>query len=223
MTARPIIIASLIVCTFNIACSKINDNLPMDISIVKVSDSLTLKPISFSAIVSKTPDSYSWDFGDHTATSTEVSPKHTYQNMGSYNVVCTVTRKGVVSQASYRLEIKGDGRMMGLRRYTGTHTYNTSNINGIASNDVTRFIADTILTISAPSSFQIAINGRPWGLWQHDTGTEILYQTLPYTTYNKVYTYLFYYPANDSTFVYYSITDNPKFGDRQHFDLSEKK
>lgn len=223
MKTSQIIIASLSFCTVGIACSKINDNLPIDISIVKVRDSLTLKPISFSATVSKAPDSYSWDFGDHTATSAEVSPKHTYQNMGFFNVVCTVTRKGVVSQASYRLEIKGDGRMMGLRRFTGTHTYNAVNINGIASNDVTRIIADTMLTISAPSSFQIAVDGHLWGLWQHDTGTEILYQTLPNTTYGKVYTYLFYYPANDSTFVYYSVTDNPKFGDRQHFNLSEKK
>ncbi len=204
------------------ACSKPDPATPLDISINKISDSLISMPITFSAKVSLTPDSYTWDFGDGT-TSTEISPKHIYRNMGFYNVGCVVKRLGMPFSASYRLEIKGDGRMLGLRRFSGTHTYNSVNLNGTAMNDVTRVIPDTTLTITAPGSYKIAVDGHLWGAWQHDTGTEILFQTVPNTTYGKVYTYLFYYPANDSVFVYYSVTDNPKFGDRQKYNLSQKK
>lgn len=214
-------LAMVIFFFLNSSCTK-KDPGPLEISIATITDSLISKPISFFARVSQAPDSYTWDFGDGT-TSTEINPKHIYKNMGFFNVGCIVKRNGVAYSASYRLEIKGDGRMLGQRHFYGTHTYNSANQNGTALNDVTLNIQDTTLTITAPGSFKIAVDGRLWGAWAHDTGTEILYQTVPTTTHGKVYTYLFFYPANDSVFVFYSDTDNPKFGDHQQFRLSQKK
>ncbi len=44
-------------------------------------------------------DTYLWDFGDNTPTSTEKNPKHTYTASGTYTVTLTATGKGGSTKA----------------------------------------------------------------------------------------------------------------------------
>jgi PKD repeat protein len=48
---------------------------------------------------SENTDTYVWDFGDNTPTSTEKSPKHTYTASGTYTVTLTATGKGGSTKA----------------------------------------------------------------------------------------------------------------------------
>gem|GEM_PF-1537664 len=212
---------TLIVLATLIACTKTNE--PFQITVKPGLDSLTLQPIQFSAITSEAADSYLWDFGDG-GTSDIPFTQHIYKQMGIYNVSCTATIRGKKYIAGIRFEVKGDSRMVGQRRFYGTHYYNqTLGPLGSPLDFVTRNISDTLLTFTFPSQFNIAVNGKLFGMWQHDNGTDILYQLLSTTTYGKFRTYIFYYPANDSMFVYNSFGDNPRFGDRQEYKLSQKK
>lgn len=60
--------------------------------------------VSFNNM-SKNADSYKWEFGDG-QTSTETSPKHTYAQNGSYNVVLTATNKDGNAQYTESVVLK---------------------------------------------------------------------------------------------------------------------
>jgi len=199
------------------SCTK-KDAGPIEISIVKITDSLKKQPISFFANVSQAPESYSWDFADG-STSTEVSPKHTYQEMGTYNVGCIVKLKGVAYSASYKLLIKGDGRILGtVRHFSGIHNY----LNGSTQMQyVTRLIADTILTITAPNPFDLDVF-KVRITWNHDTGSEVLYQNSVFSSSTGGYEYLRYYPANDSIYINFSSHDPPVFN-ADRYEFMQKK
>ena len=49
--------------------------------------------VSFSATVENV-NSYEWDFGDGTGTSSEEAPQHTFPKSGNYTVTLTVTGNG---------------------------------------------------------------------------------------------------------------------------------
>lgn len=48
---------------------------------------------------SENTDTYVWDFGDNTPTTTEKSPKHTYTASGTYTITLTATGKGGSTKA----------------------------------------------------------------------------------------------------------------------------
>jgi hypothetical protein len=203
------------------ACTKTEPR-PFEISIPAIKDSLTLRPITFSATVSETPDFYDWDFGDG-STATTASPQHTYQKMGDYSVVCTAKLRGISYKVGYKLKIKGDSRLVGQRRFYGTETYNSA-LGPLATpiNFVDRPIKDTILDFHTANTFELYIFGVPVIL-NHDTLGEILYQYQSTTTHNKQHTFLRFYAANDSAYVFSSSTDNPNFGDSHQFNLYQKR
>lgn len=103
------------------ACTKTNE--PFRITIKPGLDSLTLQPIQFSAITSETADSYRWDFGDGGSSNIPFA-QHVYKEMGIFTVSCTATIRGREYTAAIRFEVKGDSRMVGQRRFYGTHYYN---------------------------------------------------------------------------------------------------
>lgn len=217
------LILSAFVFTGIVGCTK-NDPPPFKISIDKITDSLTLNPITFHATVSEPPESYSWNFGDG-STSTLLQPQHAYQNMGIFNVVCTATLRGASYNANYKLEIKGDSRLVGQQRnFYGTEYYNTA-VTGLGTpiNFVTRTITDTVLIFTAPSHFQLAVFNNAPAAWQHVTLGEVLYQYNNVMQVGSVRALLYYYPAKDSCYVYYNANDNPHYGDLVEYKLYQKK
>ncbi len=191
------ILSAMCVCMC-IACSKPSPGTPVTITINPITDSLMKLPIKFSATVYPDVESYLWNFGDGT-TSTETSPSHTYQDMGTYNISCIVYRLGVAHTATGKVLVKGDPRLVAPRHFSGTSTY----INNFQTpNSVTRNLADTIITFTWYSPF--SLNGM---IWNHDNGTEVQYQTSPVAT--SVYEYLRFYPANDSVYIFINLTGVP--------------
>ncbi len=197
----------LIVFCILTACSKENTT-PLELSLSKVSDSLIYKPVSFGAYVSETPESITWDFGDN-STGTGTSPQHTYQKLGTYRVVCTAKLRGKTYTASQQFEMFGDNRIEGQKRFYGTHTYSTAFGGFDPTNFVTVNITDTILNFTGISARgnsgtpSMKIFDYHTGLWQHDNGTEVLYHTNNLVQVYSSITTLAYYPANDSTYVYF--------------------
>jgi PKD repeat protein len=55
-------------------------------------DESNIKTIDFTDISTNYPTSWAWDFGDGN-NSTDQNPTHTYQNVGIYEVVLTVTNE----------------------------------------------------------------------------------------------------------------------------------
>jgi PKD repeat protein len=53
------------------------------------------------------PDTYSWDFGDGTATSSAVNPNHVYAANGNYNVCLTVTNAGGSNTICKQVTVSG--------------------------------------------------------------------------------------------------------------------
>jgi PKD repeat protein len=53
------------------------------------------------------PDTYSWDFGDGSATSTAVNPNHVYAANGNYNVCLTVTNAGGSNTICKQVTVSG--------------------------------------------------------------------------------------------------------------------
>ena len=74
-----------------VACDKTNglDVKTAEFSVNHESTYLT-KPIVFTANDSLGGNEYSWDFGDGSAISHEINPKHQYGAVGDYNVTLTV-------------------------------------------------------------------------------------------------------------------------------------
>ena len=65
--------------------------------------------VSFSANTRGTaPLSYSWDFGDGNA-STDATPSHTYENVGSYTVTVTVTNMAGSDSQSMTIDVNDEG------------------------------------------------------------------------------------------------------------------
>jgi PKD repeat protein len=69
--------------------------------------------VAFSSAGSSDSDgsivSYSWDFGDDTATRSSASPAHTYQNAGSFTAVLTVTDNlGAKGTANASVTVSGN-------------------------------------------------------------------------------------------------------------------
>lgn len=54
-------------------------------------------------------DSYSWDFGDNTGTSTEAAPSYTYTESGSYMVSLTVTNAGGTDTGEAEVTVRVPG------------------------------------------------------------------------------------------------------------------
>ena len=73
-------------------------------------------------------DTYSWDFGDASAASTEVSPSHEYAEAGTYTVMLTATNAGgdnahsevVTVTSSGGVEVVVDGDMSNPDAWTNT-------------------------------------------------------------------------------------------------------
>lgn len=66
--------------------------------------------VAFSSLGSRDPDgtnvTYSWNFGDGTAVSTEANPTHVFQNAGNYTVTLTVTdESGASTQATETITV----------------------------------------------------------------------------------------------------------------------
>ena len=184
------------------ACTKNNE--PFQITVKSGIDSLTLQSIQFFAFTSETADSYIWDFGDG-GTAAAPFVQHIYQKMGMYTVSCTATVRERKYTAAMKFEVKGDSRIVGQRRFYGTHTYSItpSNLLGPPPGFVTATIADTVLTFTAPSHFQLYFINS-YTAWQHDTGTEVQYQFKDYFQNRSTLINLYYYPANDSAYIRYN-------------------
>jgi len=220
MQRRYLVIFSFFVFVWMIACTK--DSKPFEISIASIKDSLTLKPITFSAYVTETPDSYSWDFGDGT-TSTSATPQHAYQTMGIFKVACSVKIKDASYAAYYQLKIKGDSRIVGQKRFYGTHFFSTSaNQYGIALTFVTRTISDTVLTFTAPSDFKLSVCNL-LASWKYDIAGEIFYQDFTFVQVGLHTVNFYYYPAKDSAYIVYRPGDNAIHGDESEYKLYQKK
>lgn len=203
------------------ACSKENTT-PLELSISKITDSLFLKPVTFGAYVSETPESITWDFGDNT-TGTGVSVQHTYKDMGIFQVICTAKLRGKTYTSAVKVAMKGDVRIVGKKRYNGTQTYSTGFANFLTPiNWVTRNISDTTIELTAPSDHLLNIFGNNTGVWQHDNGSDVLYQTIRIFQVGSTKVYLFYYPSNDSSFIYYSYAGNG-IDPYIEYKLSQKK
>lgn len=110
------IIGSIITVLLFMACSKKpSASFKTDLSTVEENQSITFSNTSEDA------DSYEWDFGDGSGTSTEASPSHAFQNAGIYSVKLTAYSKGKkksgstsqsisVSVANYRFSGNVDGQ-----------------------------------------------------------------------------------------------------------------
>ncbi|QIP16492.1 PKD domain-containing protein [Spirosoma aureum] len=70
--------------------------------------------VSFTHKATGTITSYLWDFGDKTPTSTEVNPKHTYQQGGTFTVTLTVSGPGGSSQPKTQLVTIKTGMTTGI-------------------------------------------------------------------------------------------------------------
>ncbi len=205
----------LYVCAFIAGCSK--EPFPsLELSIKPVTDSLTGIPIKFSADVSNTPDSYRWDFGDGSS-STQASPAHTYLKMGTYYVSLKAELKGSLQTVSYKLVIKGDGRLAGTRRYAGVYTFHSLQPNGQAT-IITRVIPDTTLSISFRQPFELTVFTASM-TWDHDTGTEVQYQNQAVA---RPYQFLRYYPARDSIFIRSTTKEVPGSASSTYEFVSKK-
>jgi PKD repeat protein len=80
----------LVVIVQIISCKKEKEDLEVLASFTYQIDSADYKKVIFNNW-SKNYTSFSWDFGDNSATSAETNPVHTYNNLGEFNVRLTAT------------------------------------------------------------------------------------------------------------------------------------
>jgi PKD repeat protein len=113
--------------------------------------------VTFSSAGSNDPDgsiaSYSWNFGDGTATSSSASPTHVYQNAGNFTAVLTVTdNRGATGSAQMAITATGNplvaptnltgtaGRGSVTLKWTDSSTYQTGFYIERAPSGTTSFV-----------------------------------------------------------------------------------
>jgi hypothetical protein len=100
--------------------------------------------VSFSASISggTAPYTYSWNFGDGSATSTAVSPSHTFSSQGSYSVVLTIQdATGTIAKSSALVITVGP-----CTTNCGSSP-NSNGTSGISGTDLAALIAAIIIAI----------------------------------------------------------------------------
>lgn len=93
-------------------------------------------------------DTYSWDFGDGTGTSTEASPSYTYAEAGSYTVVLTTTNAGGEDTHSETITVQDNEAVNQLANseFSDESAWNIQQFNTFNNAVVT--IADGVLKVT---------------------------------------------------------------------------
>jgi len=96
--------------------------------------------VAFDGTGSKDSDgtinSYSWDFGDHSAAGSGATPVHTYASAGSFTVILTVTDDGgATSSASHVVSVTAPANAAPVAAFGSSGNNLTVNFDGTGSKD----------------------------------------------------------------------------------------
>ncbi|MFN0274725.1 MAG: PKD domain-containing protein [Chitinophagales bacterium] len=89
----------------NTVCKNVGINFATAAPIADFTYTLVGFTASFSDLTTNTPTSWSWDFDDGTAVSTEQNPSHTYATTGTYNVCLQASNGGGISTECKELQV----------------------------------------------------------------------------------------------------------------------
>lgn len=207
-----IAIGTLLVMLALAGCSKEEtpqpDPIPFKMTIKSSTDSLTLFPVTFTADITQPAESYKWDFSDgSTVTTSTPTVQHVFNAIGNFPVRCEAKLKDKTCDGYLKINIKGDGRIIGPRHFYGIHNYDYSTpASWPTLIHTSRVITDTIIDIKAVE----AVGGGPAvsflrgaaAALKTETATEIIYQSAVFHGRDE----LRYYPAKDS--IYLQSTDS---------------
>lgn len=129
----------LVLLTLFVSCTEEPTTPPVADFSYEVSETNSLE-VTFTDL-SQGAETYSWDFGDNTGTSTDTSPTYTYENGGNYTVTLTVSNQGGSDEGNTDLEVIDPSAINMLEigtfddatAWTVINHYEATNLNGMVT------------------------------------------------------------------------------------------
>ena len=122
---------------------------------------------------SKDGETYAWDFGDESGTSTDENPSYTYADGGAFNVTLTVTNEGGTDETTKEVVVE-EAPLIVNGDFADDSGWTIQQFNAYANADVT--IADGVLTISEVNPDAAWGAEAHGGVWQAVTVEAGTYQ-----------------------------------------------